>query len=66
MDANIYEANLERIYAEFGRVALVPLLSAAVFVGADWRTLRDDKKFPTKKIGRRYYVGSVALARWLS
>ena len=66
MDANIYDANLEKIYAQFGRVALVPLKSAAEFVGANWRTLRDDKKFPIKKIGRRYYVGSVALARWLS
>lgn len=66
MDATIYEKNLENIYATFGRVALVPLLAVAEFVGMNWRTLRDDKKFPVKKIGGRYYVASVALARWLS
>ena len=66
MDAVTYDKNLEKIYDEFGRVALVPLLGAAKFVGVDWRTLQKDRGFPMKKIGGRYYVGTVQLARWLS
>ncbi len=66
MDSATYEKNLEKIYEKFGRVALIPLLPVAEFVGRNYRTLLIDKKFPVKKLGRRYYVNSTALARWLS
>ncbi len=66
MDRTSYENNLERLYDAFGRIALIPILKAAEFVGVDWRTLKRDRAFPTKKIGGRYYVGTEQLARWLS
>lgn len=66
MDAVTYEKNLENIYAEFGRVALIPLLAAAQFLGVNWRTLQKEKHIDVKKVGGRYYVNSVQLARWLS
>ena len=66
MDVVTYDKNLEKIYDEFGRVALVPLLCAAKFVGVDKRTLQRAKGFPVKKVRGRYYVGTVQLARWLS
>ena len=66
MDNATYEGNLEKIYEKFGRGALIPLLPVAEFVGLNYRTLLTDKKFPVKKVGRKYYVNSVALARYLS
>ena len=66
MDNATYEKNLEEIYNKFGRVALIPLLAVAEFVGLNYRTLLKDKKFPVKKVSRKYYVNSMALARYLS
>lgn len=66
MDNATYEKNLEKIYEKFGRGLLIPLLPVAEFVGLNYRTLLTDKKFPVKKVGRRYYVNSTALARYLS
>ena len=66
MDQIAYEKNLENIYEEFGRVAMVPLMGAANFIGIDTRSLRSEKSFPLKKVGGRYFVSSVQLARWLS
>ena len=66
MDNATYEKNLEKIYDQFGRVALIPLLPVAEFVGLNYRTLLKDKGFPVKKVSRKYYVNTMALARWLS
>ena len=66
MDKVAYEEILENIYEKFGRVAMIPLIGAAECVGIDKRYLQSDKGFPLKKVSGRYYVGTVALARWLS
>ena len=62
----LYYDNLDKIVARFGAVQLIPLKEVAEFVGCDHRTLSKTKDFPIKKLGRRYYVPAVGLARWLS
>ncbi len=61
-----YRENLRLIFERFGEVQLLPLKKVAEYCGADVRYLRLDKEFPVKKIGGRYYVPAVSLARWLS
>lgn len=58
--------NLERITEKFPDRELILVGEAADFLGCDKRTLFARKDFPLKRIGRRYYFASVALARWLS
>jgi len=61
-----YRENLRLIFEKFGEVQLIPLKQVAEFCGADVRSLQKDKEFPQKKLGGRYYVPAVSLARWLS
>jgi len=61
-----YYEQLEQIVARFGKAQLIPIKEAAEFVGCDHRTLMKQKDFPLKKVGSRYYVGTVNLASWLA
>ena len=61
-----YYDNLNRITDKFGGVELIPLKKAAAYLGIDVRRLKESRDFPIKKICGRYYVASVALARWMS
>jgi hypothetical protein len=60
-----YRDNLERISARFNG-ELIPLLDVVGYLGCDKRTLMADNTFPAKKVGGRYFVTVVALAKWLS
>ena len=64
-EKELYRDNLERVCERF-KSEMIPLKDAADFIGCDVRTLQSDRDFPVKKLGRKYYVSSVALARWLS
>ncbi len=61
-----YYDNLQRISDKFGGVELIPIKQAAEYLGVDERTLKGSRDFPLKRVGRRFYVASVALARWIS
>ncbi len=61
-----YRENLRMIMERFGGVQLIPFKQAAAYCGADVRYLRLDEDFPLKKVGGRYYVPAVGLARYLS
>ena len=61
-----YYDNLKRITDKFGGTELIRLKQAAEYLGVDERRLKESRDFPMKKIGGRYYVASVALARWIS
>ncbi len=61
-----YYDNLARITERFKGTELIPLREAADFLGVDPRSLQDCRDFPLKKVCRRYYVASVAFARWMS
>lgn len=62
----LYYDNLDKIVARFGAIQLIPLRQAAEFVGCDHRSLSKAKDLQIKKLGGRYYVSAVGLARWLS
>ncbi len=61
-----YYDNLKRITDKFGGMELIPIRQAAEYLGIDERTLKGSRDFPLKRVGRRFYVASVALARWIS
>lgn len=45
---------------------LIPIKQAAEKLGFDEKAAKADKRFPIKKVGGRYYVPKVALAKFLS
>lgn len=58
---------LAALRTEFGEDAmLVPVTRVSAYLKKDYRTLIADKTFPVKKIGGRYEVPIIGLARWLS
>lgn len=60
-----YRDNLERICERF-KGELITLKEASDYIGVSLRNIQTDKTFPMKKVGGRYYVTVVALAKWLS
>lgn len=62
----LYYQNLEQIRKRFGEIELIPIKDAAEYCGCDSRTLKSQKDFPLKKVGRMYYVTACAFASWLS
>ena len=65
MEKKDYRDNLERISDTFKR-ELITMKEACEYIGCTPKQIHADKTFPTKKVGGRYYVTVVALARWLS
>jgi hypothetical protein len=65
MEKRDYRDNLERISKRFSG-ELISLPEVVGYLGCDKRTLMADKTFPSKKVGGRYFVTAVALAKWLS
>ena len=61
-----FRENLALLIEKFGDVQLIPLQSAADTIGIDIRTMQRANDCPVKKIGRRYYITLVGLARWIS
>lgn len=58
---------LVELHGAFGDdVALIPVSKVAKYLKKDYRTLIADKSFPVKRIGGRFEVPIVGLARWLS
>ncbi len=60
-----YRDNLERLSQKFTG-ELIPYLDAVKFLGCTRKQMDNDKTFPKKKVGGRYFVTVVALAKWLS
>lgn len=61
-----YYDNLQRITEKFGGVELIPIKQAAEYLGVGERLLKEIRDCLLKKVGGRYYVTAVALARWMS
>ena len=60
-----FRDNLKRLDEKFtGEV--IPLKEAADYLNIDPRMLRSGKVCEIKRIGDRFYVPKVALARWMS
>jgi hypothetical protein len=65
MEKKDYRDNLERLSQKFSG-ELIPYLDACEYLGCTRKQMDKDKSFPKKKVGGRYYVAVVALAKWLS
>lgn len=65
MEKQDFRDNLVRITKKF-TTELIRVKDVADFLGVDVKSLNNDKTFPQKKVGGRWYVSAVALARWMS
>lgn len=57
---------LDRLTERFPGKEAIPLKEASELVDSCERILKEDKTFPTKKLGGKYIVPLVSLARWLA
>lgn len=60
-----FRDNLVRVTEKFS-TELIRVKEVATFLGVDLKSLNNDKTFPQKKVGGRWYISAVALARWMS
>ena len=65
MEKRDYRDNLERLSQKFTG-ELIPYIQACDYIGCTRKQMDRDKSFPKKRVGGRYYVPVVALAKWLS
>lgn len=65
MEKKDYRDNLERLSQKFN-AELIPYMEVVQFLGTTRKQLDHDRTFPKKKVGGRFYVTIVALAKWLS
>lgn len=65
-EKELFRDNLVVLREQFGETDLIPLKKVSDYIKVGDRTLKTDKNFPVKKIGRMYYVPIVGLASWLS
>ena len=65
MEKKDFRDNLQRISDTFKK-ELIPYLEVLEFLGCTRKQMDNDKSFPKKKVGGRFYVSAVALAKWLS
>ncbi len=61
-----YRDNLEMLREMFPGKAAITLQAASDLICRDKRSLLGDKAFPTQKVGNRYIVPIVGLAKYLS
>jgi hypothetical protein len=61
-----FRDNLQRVTEAFPAAELIPAKDAAGWLGISVRALYGVKSTPCKRVGGRYYVTAVALARWMS
>ena len=64
-EKEMYRYNLERILKQFNG-EMIPLKAVSEWLNIDSRTLKNDKKFPLRKVGGRFYVPATGLASWMS
>ena len=60
-----YRDNLERLSQKFDG-ELIPYCDALKYIGCTRKQIDNDKSFPKKKVGGRFFVSVVSLAKWLS
>ncbi len=65
-EKELYRENLLRLDERFPNQELLPVRSAAEYLGLDVRTLLKLKNFPKKKTGRIWMVPKAGLASWLA
>ena len=66
MEKETYYPALAELKEAFPGRPLLSRQEVARYLNMDPRTLSGDRTFPQKKIGGRYMVSVVALARWMA
>jgi excisionase family DNA binding protein len=66
MEKEGFRDQLERLTTRFEGREAITVDEVCELIGCHRDTLIRDKKFPKKKIGVRYVIPLVALARWMS
>lgn len=61
-----FRDQLERIDAKFPDAETLTIEQVCTYLGRYRAPLLRDKTFPAKKLGGKYIIPKVALARWLS
>ena len=65
-EPKMYRFNLERVLQQFTGGEAIPVKQAGEWLGIDERSLKEDRTFPMKKVGGRYYISAAALAMYMS
>lgn len=65
-EKELFRPQLERVLERFPQKELIPVKEAAEWLGISARRLYTAKGSPAKRVDGRYYVTTVALARWLA
>lgn len=65
MEKRDFRDNLSRIANRF-QGEMITVRDAADYLGITVKALNNDNTFPQKKVGGRWYVSAVALAKWMS
>lgn len=66
MEKATYHDHLTRLREVFPGCEVISVPQAAKFCGCKPETLRGNKTFPMKKLGRYYRVPLINFARWLA
>ena len=61
-----FREQLERLSQRYPGREMIEVKEAAAVIGCDFRTLVRDEAFPTRKLGTRYVVPLVGMARWMA
>lgn len=65
-EKELYRDNLERLDQVFPGRDMLRLGEAAKYTGIHPDTLRGDRNFPKRRVGRNWMVPKTVLASWLS
>ena len=60
----LYHDYLNEIHSHCGDKELIPIKDAAAYLGISVKTVK--KHYPTRKVGRLWYMSAVELARLLA
>ena len=60
-----FREQLEMLTNQFPGVAAIDFKTCEKLIGCERHTLMNDKTFPAKKVGGKYIIPLVALARWM-
>lgn len=66
MQKATYHEHLSWLREEFQGETVVPITRVAKVLHRDYRNLLRDRTFPVQKMGGRYFVTIINLARWLA
>ena len=61
-----FRDQLAALQQRFGDQEVLTKDQCCKLLGVDWDALRNDRDFPAKRVGRKYIIPVVQLARWLA